>query len=678
MCGLVAFWEAGYTGGDDTHLYELLLQMTSTLQHRGPDDSGAWVEGNEGVALGFRRLSIIDLSPEGHQPMQSASGRYVIIFNGEVYNFSALREELEVKGHRFRGHSDTAVMLAAIEEWGLEAAVKRFVGMFAIVLWDRQERRLSLVRDRLGIKPLYYGWMGDTFLCASELKALRAHPSFRPEIDRGALTLYMRHNYVPHPYSIYKGIRQLPPGTILTLGPTGRRATDGDFPSPVPYWSAQEVAERGVADAFTGTDREAIEEMDTLLREAVRLRMVADVPLGAFLSGGVDSSTVVALMQAQSEQPVKTFTIGFNEERYNEATHARAIADHLGTDHTELYVTPEQALSIIPSLPQMYDEPFADSSQLPTFLVSQLTRRHVTVSLSGDGGDELFGGYTRYAVARSIWGKVGWLPPRARVGLARGIRSVSRSSYDRWLGRLAPYTGRFGSVGRVGDKLHTLSEVLAVRDRDDLYRRLVSHTPSPHSLVLGGYEPPTALTGRRRRIRLHDYTQRMMYVDTVSYLPDDILTKVDRASMAVSLEARVPLLDHRVVEFAWRLPMSLKVRDGQGKWILRQVLYRYVPRQLIERPKMGFGVPIDIWLRGPLREWAEALLNERRLREEGFLDPDTVRSMWRDHLSGERNSQGRLWNILMFQAWLEHYGTSSPGSSGPSPDIMALTIDSRR
>jgi asparagine synthase (glutamine-hydrolysing) len=665
MCGLVGFWETKYRGGDDDHLYRLVLQMASTLQHRGPDDSGAWQDQGAGVALGFRRLSIIDLSPEGHQPMCSESGRFVIVFNGEVYNFSALREALEAKGHMFRGHSDTEVMLAAIEEWGLEAAVKRFVGMFAIILWDRQERRLSLVRDRLGIKPLYYGWMDDTFLCGSELKALRAHPAFRPEIDRDALTLYMRHNYVPHPYSIYNGIQQLPPGTILTLGPTGR-----EHPSPVAYWSARDVAERGVANPFSGSDHEAIEEMDTLLREAVRLRMVADVPLGAFLSGGVDSSTIVALMQAQSEQPVKTFTIGFDEAGYNEAVHARAVAAHLGTDHTELYVTPEQALTVIRSLPQVYDEPFADSSQVPTFLVSQLTRRHVTVSLSGDGGDELFGGYLRYSVARSLWGKVGWLPPLARMGLAHGIRRVSKSSYDRWLGPLAPYTGRFGRVGRVGDKLYTLSEVLAVRDREDLYRRLVSHTHAPESLVLGGHEPTTALTDHQWA-RVHDYTQEMMYLDTVSYLPDDILTKVDRASMAVSLEARVPLLDHRVVEFAWRLPMRLKVRDGQSKWILRQVLYKYLPRQLIERPKMGFAMPIDAWLRGPLREWAEALLNEHRLREEGYLDWRSVRAMWSEHLSGERNSQGRLWDILMFQAWLKCYGTSSTVSSYEHIDSIA-------
>ncbi|MEO8286218.1 MAG: asparagine synthase (glutamine-hydrolyzing) [Chloroflexota bacterium] len=624
MCGWVAFRETGYRG--DSDLYGLVLRMASTLAHRGPDDSGAWVDSEAGLALGFRRLSIIDLSPEGHQPMRSESGRYVIVYNGEAYNFADLRRELEAAGHRFRGHSDTEVMLAAFEQWGLEQAVRRFIGMFSFALWDCRERKLTLVRDRLGIKPLYYGWAGDTLLCGSELKALRAHPAFRPETDRGALTLYMRHNYVPHPYSIYKGIHQLPPGCMITFGPGPER------PSPRQYWSARQIAEDGARNPFPGSDEEAVEELDALLRNAVRLRMIADVPLGAFLSGGVDSSTVVALMQAQSERPVKTFTIGFNEESHNEAIYAKAVAAHLGTEHTELYVSPEQALTVVPLLPVMYDEPFADSSQVPTFLVSKLTREHVTVSLSGDGGDELFAGYPRYSVAESIWKKIGWVPPAARAGLAR---------------RLGP------ANGLAGGKVRQFSEALAVKNREELYRRLVSVTASPESLVLGGHEPPTALTDRRQWAKLRDFTQRMMFFDLVSYLPDDILTKVDRASMAVSLEARVPILDHRVVEFAWRLPMQMNVRDGQSKWLLRQVLYKYVPRQLIERPKMGFALPVAAWLRGPLRDWAASLLDERRLREQGFLDVPSVLSMWRTHLSGERNEQSRLWTILMFQAWLE-------------------------
>lgn len=649
MCGWIGFRERANRG--EAELNARIRRMAKTLEHRGPDDEGVWADPEVGVALGFRRLAIVDLSPAGHQPMFSASGRYIIVFNGEVYNFKSLRQQLEALGHTFYGGSDTEVMLAAIEQWGVEAAVKRFVGMFAFALWDRQRRCLSLVRDRLGIKPLYYGWMGRTFLYGSELKALRAHPDFRAEIDRGALTLFMRHNYVPAPYSIYQGIRQLPPGCILTLF-----LSSDEHPEPIPYWSAKEAAEQGVAHPFTGSDKEAIEQLDDLLREAIGLRMIADVPLGAFLSGGVDSSTVVALMQAQSPQPVKTFSIGFHEQGYDEAMHARAVAKHLGTDHTELYVTPAEAQAVIPLLPTMYDEPFSDSSQIPTFLVSQLTRKYVTVSLSGDGGDELFAGYNRYFAAEAIWRKVGWLPRGMRQGVAKGISSIGTPTYDKWLAWMAPRTGRYGHVGPVGDKLHKLAEVTSVATSEALYRRYVSHAKTPAEMIIGGYEPPTELTATDRMAKLPDFIQRMMYLDTVTYLPNDILTKVDRASMAVSLEARVPLLDHRVVEFAWRLPMSMKIRNGQGKWILRQVLDRYVPRNLIDRPKMGFGVPIDMWLRGPLREWAESLLDERRLRVDGFFDPIPIRTKWLEHLSGQRNWQYYLWDVLMFQAWFEHWG----------------------
>jgi asparagine synthase (glutamine-hydrolysing) len=645
MCGLSGFWQPyGKTWED---LSAQAWAMANTLVHRGPDDGGVWVDPEVGLGFGFRRLAIVDLSAEGHQPMHSAGGRYVIAFNGEVYNFSSLREQLETLSHRFRGHSDTEVMLAAIEEWGLEAAVKQFVGMFAFALWDRRDRCLSLVRDRLGIKPLYYGWMGQTFVFGSETKALRVHPEFRPEVDRGVLALYLRYGYVPAPYSIYRSLHQLPPGCILTLTEHSGR------PSPVPYWSMREVAERGVADPFTGSEADALDQLDSVLREAVRLRMVADVPLGAFLSGGIDSSTVVALMQAQSAQPVKTFSIGFHEAGYNEATHAKMVANHLGTDHTELYVTPAEAQAVIPRLPEIYDEPFSDSSQIPTFLVSQLTRSRVTVSLSGDGGDELFVGYPRYFLTNAIWQKIGWLPPQFRRGLARGIASVDGSVYDRFLGRLTPYAGRYGSEGRIGDKLHKLADVLDQATQEDLYCRMISQWRDPTSVVLGSHEPRSVLTDPNRWLMLPDMTPRMAYLDTITYLPDDILTKVDRASMAVSLEARVPFLDHRVVEFVWRLPTSLKVRNGEGKWILRQLLYRYVPQELIDRPKMGFGVPIDSWLRGPLRDWAEALLDEQRLRDEGFLDPAPVRTQWREHLSGQRSWHSSLWAVLMFQAWLQ-------------------------
>ena len=665
MCGITGFWQR--PDGDEIALRALARTMAERLAHRGPDDAGEWADERCGLGLGFRRLAIVDLSPTGRQPMQSASGRYVIAFNGEVYNFGALRAELERLGHRFRGTSDTEVMLAAVEAWGLVRAVARFVGMFAIALWDREERTLHLVRDRLGIKPLYYGWPNGTFLFGSELKALAAHPAFRGEIDRDALALYMRHGYVPAPYAIYRGIRKLPPGTILTL-----RAQADEAVMPVPFWSAREVVEAGHADPFTGSESEAVAALDALLREAVALRMVADVPLGAFLSGGIDSSTVVALMQAQSDRPVKTFTIGFDETGYDEAAHAAAVARHLGTDHTALVVTPAEARTVIPRLPTMFDEPFADSSQIPTFLVSELARRHVTVSLSGDGGDELFGGYNRYFWGRTIWQRVGRLPPRARAFGTRALTAVSPADWDRLFARLAPVLPNGLRQRTPGDKLHKLAEVLAAERPDELYLGLVSHWKRPAEVVVGASEPPTALTDPARWAALPDFTQRMMFLDLIGYLPDDILTKVDRASMAVSLEARVPLLDHRVVAFAASLPLGMKIRDGQGKWPLRQVLDQYVPRELVERPKMGFGVPIDAWLRGPLRGWADELLDERRLRDEGFLHPAPIRQKWREHLAGTRNWQQRLWNVLQFQAWLDGRTTATAAVDTPLPQSTTV------
>ncbi len=652
MCGLTGFWETS-ARRKEAELCQTVQQMAGTLHHRGPDDGGEWAEAGAGIALGFRRLAILDLSPAGHQPMVSASERYVIAYNGEVYNFEAMRQELanQNAAPAFRGHSDTEVMLAAIEACGLEAAVKRFVGMFAFALWDRKERILHLVRDRLGIKPLYYGWAGDTLLFGSELKALRAHPAFRAEIDRNVLALFLRHNYIPSPYSIYKGVWKLPPGTILTLNGSGDA-------KPTPYWSARDVAEAGLADPFSGTESEAIDSLDALLREAVGLRMVADVPLGAFLSGGVDSSAVVALMQAQSSRPVKTFSIGFRETGYDEAPFAKEVARHLGTDHTELYLSPEDAQAVIPTLPTLYDEPFSDSSQIPMFLVSQLARRHVTVSLSGDGGDELFAGYNRYFLGRSLWDRVGWIPAGLRRAAAGVLTAVPPRTMDALTGRMNPVLPSRLRHGGISSKIVKVADTLRTDSPDAMYKTLVSHWEHPEALARGmaGGEPPTVLTDRAQWANLPDFTQRMMYLDLMTYLPDDILTKVDRASMGVSLEARVPLLDHRVVEFAWRTPMSLKLRDGQGKWLLRQVLYRYVPREMIERPKMGFGVPIDAWLRGPLRDWAEALLDERRLQEEGFFEPGPIRAKWSEHLSGRRNWSYHLWDILMFQAWHETNG----------------------
>jgi asparagine synthase (glutamine-hydrolysing) len=652
MCGFVGFLTEG--GSRDSEA--TVLAMARAIAHRGPDADGAWVDNEAGVAFGHRRLSIVDLSAAGHQPMASSSGRYMLVFNGEIYNFPVLRLELEQRGHTFRGNSDTEVMLAAFEAWGIEASLKRFVGMFAFALWDRLERQLTLGRDRLGEKPLYYGWISNTFLFGSELKGLRAHPLWRGEINRDALAVYLRHNYVPGPYSIYHGVHKLPPGTYLNI----RFSMVGQSPEPISYWSARQVAEAGLSDPFKGSAAEAVDALETLLKDAVRQQMVADVPLGAFLSGGIDSSTIVALMQSQSDRPVKTFSIGFHEEGYDEAVHAKSVAGHLGTEHTELYVSPQEALDVIPRLPTLYDEPFADSSQIPTFLVAQLARRHVTVSLSGDAGDELFAGYNRYFWGRSLWRRLGPIPLPVRTMAAAGLTALPPAGWDaafKATGWALPAKLRLRTPG---DKLHKLAAILAVDSPETMYRKLVSHWETPSDLLVAGSEPPTALTDLERWAALPDFTQRMMHLDLVSYLPDDILVKVDRAAMGVSLESRVPMLDHRVVEFAGRIPMNLKIREGQGKWILRQVLHRYVPQALIDRPKMGFGVPIDSWLRGPLREWAEDLLSEPRLRNDGYFDPALIHQKWHEHLSGKRNWQYHLWDVLMFQAWLKEESANRP------------------
>ncbi len=646
MCGIAGFWAPG---GLDESALTVLGKMTSAIRHRGPDDSGCWSDARIGLALGHRRLSVIDLSPEGHQPMTSRDGRYIIIFNGEVYNFLELRTELEASGARFRSESDTEVMLMAIQREGVVGAVRRFAGMFAFALFDRLEHRLHLVRDRLGEKPLYYGWAGDVLLFGSELKALRAHPAWRGDIDRGALALFLRHGYVPAPYSIYSGIWKVLPGTALTfeLGASRREPTYAE------YWSAKEVTELGIADVWSGNATELIDELDQVLRQTVRREMIADVPLGAFLSGGVDSSLVVALMQAESARPVRTFTIGFDEPEYNEADHAKAVARHLGTDHTELYVRPREALAVVPRLPTLYDEPFGDSSQIPTFLVSQLARHHVTVSLSGDGGDELFGGYDRYLLARRVWSLLRIVPRSARRALASGIRSIAPGRWDRAL-RLVGLTRRASAARRVtGDRLHKLARILSLETQEAMYLDLMSHWRDPDCMTLGGAEPTTVLTDPKRWAAVTGLLSRMMHLDLVMYLPDDILVKVDRASMAVSLESRAPFLDHRVVEFAWRIPPRLRVRDGSGKWPLRQLLRRFLPEELVERPKMGFGVPIDHWLRGPLKDWAAALLEESRLKREGYLDPKPIRQNWVEHQNGSRNWHYPLWDVLMFQAWLE-------------------------
>jgi asparagine synthase (glutamine-hydrolysing) len=639
MCGITGFWNFS-NSETNADLTAAINRMSDRIRHRGPDDSGSWVDQGSGVALGFRRLAILDLSPTGHQPMFSANERYVMVFNGEVYNYAELRNELDSAGYTFRGTSDTEVMLAGILEWGLERAVGRFNGMFAIALWDRHEKKLHLIRDRIGVKPLYYGWHGNTLLFGSELKALSAHPLFKPEVDRESLTLYLRYGYVPAPHSIFQGVKKLTPGVILTFDESLRQA-DGNR---ISYWSARETAERGLQNPFQGSDQDATSALDELLKESVRERMIADVPLGAFLSGGIDSSTIVALMQAQSTRPVKTFTIGFQEPGYNEAEYAKEVSLHLKTDHTDLYVSSRDALDVIPQIPAMFDEPLGDSSQIPTYLVSKLARQSVTVSLSGDGGDELFGGYSRYLRSLKVWSLVGPVPKVARSIAGNIFEGASKLDWQ-----------KITSNGRLATRFYYLSEITKVKSADELYWRFSSHWDQPAQVVINGREPSAFHMAAVNSQLLPDFAQRMMYLDLMTYLPDDILVKLDRASMAASLEGRVPFLDdHRVVEFAWRLPLHMKIRSGQGKWILRQVLQQYLPQRMIERPKMGFGVPIDSWLRGPLRAWAEDLLDENRLRREGYLDPTPVRKKWTEHLQSQKDWQYPLWYVLMFQDWLGH------------------------
>jgi len=650
MCGIV-----GCITAHGLHLPELediAGRMTAALVHRGPDDEGVWVDTKAGVSLGHRRLAILDLSPFGHQPMVSADGRYVIVYNGEVYNFRGLQRELEDLGHGFRGGSDTEVILAAVVQWGVEAAVQRFVGMFAFGLWDRIDRKLYLVRDRLGIKPLYYGWSSDgTFLFGSELKALRTWPGFDNPVDLEALALFFRHNYIPAPYTIYRHIQKLPQGNILVLKQPNMADREVELTS---YWSVEDVWKQGAQAPWRGTDKDAADALVETLGEAVRMRLVADVPVGAFLSGGIDSSTVAALMQASNTKPVRTFTIGFTESKYDEAPKAKAVAKHLGTDHTELYVAPSDAMELVPEIPTLWDEPFADSSQIPTCLVSRMTRDYVTVALSGDGGDELFSGYTRYPETLRLWKIANKVPRPIRRAAASTLHMLSPDILD-IIGRpLRPMFRRLGAPGPTGRVLHRMGELLSAYKFQAFYGWANSHQLPPGGLVPGrdGLAPAFIESS----IPTKDLCSAMSLLDLITYLPDDILTKVDRASMAVGLEARVPVLDHRVVALAARLPSDLKARNGKRKWLLRQVLYRYVPRELIERPKMGFGAPIGQWLQGPLCGWAENLLAEDRLRREGYLIPKAVRCLWTEHLGGRCNHQYVLWNILMFQAWLEKWG----------------------
>jgi asparagine synthase (glutamine-hydrolysing) len=610
MCGI-----AGCLGGNVST--EIAERMSEAIRHRGPDASGVWIDRNDGVALAHRRLSVVDLSDAGKQPMISADGRYIIVYNGEIYNHLELRASLKAN---WRGHSDTETLIEAIATFGLEAALKRCVGMFAFALWDRAEKTLTLARDRFGEKPLYYGFAGKSFLFASELKALKAHPNFDGAIDRDALALFVRRGYINAPYCIYKGFSKLRPGCFLMLKNGELRQSE--------YWSVLDAAVKPPREGLS--DAEAIDELDFLLRRSIKGQMIADVPLGAFLSGGIDSSAVVALMQAESSRPVKTFSIGFESPEYNEAPHALAVANALQTDHTEIYLSGADALAVVPKLPALYDEPFADSSQIPTFLVARMTRRYVTVALSGDGGDELFLGYDRYFLAERISKKIGWLPSFARAAAAK----------------LCAPLGRFG---KIGDHLSKLSEILAFKDVEELYLYLTSAFKRPNEIVLGADEPPPISAAA-----IGDLSRKVRYLDQIEYLPGDILVKVDRAAMGVSLETRAPMLDHRLAEFAWSLPRRFLTRAGKSKWLLKQVLYRYVPRAIVDRPKMGFGAPVDWWLKADLKAWADDLLNAGRLKREGFFNPAPIAQKWREHLSGERRWHYYLWNILQFQAWLEY------------------------
>ena len=652
MCGIAGF----VTGRSlDGNAAGILDAMTGAIAHRGPDDDGRWFDPERGVALGHRRLSILDLSPAGHQPMISAGGRFVLVYNGEIYNHRALRRRLEEQGvaPSWRGHSDSEVLLACIEAWGLRAAITKANGMFALAVWDRSDGVLTLARDRMGEKPLYYGRQGDTLLFASELKAITAHPAFAGTVDRGALAAFMRFGYVPAPLSIWQGIGKLPAAHLLEIRPGSK-----DAPLPQCYWDIAAVAERGAAAPVADTP-ELVDELDVLLRDAVGLRMEADVPLGAFLSGGVDSSVVTALMQAQASRPVRTFSIGFAERAYDESGYARAVANHLGTDHRELRVDAADAQAVLPKLPAIWDEPFADSSQIPTYLVNALARSDVTVALSGDGGDELFAGYNRHVVGARIWDSVAPLPRLVRRGMGT---MLAGSAVRTMVGGVSALTGAGSRIAGLTERLPKIGAVIGADDPADVYARLVSQWPHGASPVLNADPAPHASAAPS----FADFRNTMLYLDMTTYLPDDILAKVDRAGMAVSLEGRIPFLDHRLVEFAWRVPLSAKIRDGRGKHILREVLYRYVPADLIDRPKAGFAIPIADWLVGPLRGWAEALLDPAAMRADGLLNAGVVGAVWTRFKGGDRALLPQVWCALMFQAWFRQQAGQAASTLRPA------------
>jgi asparagine synthase (glutamine-hydrolysing) len=662
MCGIAGFWARH--GGNAAAQAGIVAAMTQTLRHRGPDDDGVWVDGDLGIALGHRRLAILDLSPAGHQPMVSSNGRFVITYNGEVYNFADLRRELERKGARFRGQSDTEVIVEGCVHFGVEDTIDRLNGMFAIALWDAHERRLYLARDRMGEKPLYFAAFGPLVLFASELKSLRAHPGWQPRLARDAVAGFLRHNYVPGPFSIYEGVRKVPPGGLVVIEREGT-------PRERLYWDLAAVVRNGRADPLPPDEELALEGLESLLSDAVARRMVSDVPLGAFLSGGYDSSLIVALMQEASTRPVKTFTIGFQVPDFDEAAHAEAVARHLGTQHTTFVVTGEEARVVVPNLAQMYDEPFADSSQLPTHVVSALTRKHVTVALSGDGGDELLTGYNRYRWAERTWMPMARTPLAVRRMAAAAIRAVPIAAYD----RMSHLLGERSRLRQLGYKAHRVADLITLPNVDAVYRRLVSHIEAPADFVRDSREVCTPVWNEDLRSLVPDAVDRMRYLDMRTYLPDDILTKVDRASMAVALEVRVPFLDHRVVEWVWRLPLQLNARASRPKHLIRRMLERRVPTRITDRPKMGFGVPLGQWLRGPLKSWGQDLLSAQTLRRDGVLDPAPVDAAWRDLLGGSDRFQYLLWNVLMFQSWQKAWNAPPPApvyGGGAAPDLRVV------
>ena len=641
MCGIAGFWSKKCK---DPEI--IGKRMASSIIHRGPDDYGVWYDSSIGVVLAHRRLSIIDRSAAGHQPMVSSCGRYTIVFNGEIYNNSDLRNQLS--NVRWRGYSDTETLLEGFSKWGIIKTIKLSVGMFAIAVWDNFEKKLFLIRDRLGEKPLYYGWQDNTFLFGSELKSLRAHPSWKGEINRQALSLFLRYDYIPSPLTIHTDIYKLLPGTILTFCYNEQLDSVCKFSEPITYWDPVQNALKGKENPFVGSQDDAICYLDNLLKQTIRDQMIADVPIGAFLSGGIDSSLIVAIMQTQSKLPVQSFSIGFKEPKFDEAPYAKAIAQHIGTKHTELYVSETDLQNLIPELPVVWDEPFGDSSQIPTLILSRLTKQFVTVSLSGDAGDELFGGYNRYFECKLLWDSIKYLPIPIRNLLSTFLGAISPSIWN-YLG--SPFSTIL--KGKAGDKIHKLLPIIKCKNFNQFYNFFVSHWFWPEHVVINGSEPTTSITDNSNSC-LNNLVERMMLTDIKTYLPDDILVKVDRAAMACSLETRVPFLDHRIVEFSFSLPFSYKVHDSNGKWILKQLLKKYVPNHLFERPKKGFGVPLNKWLQGPLRDWVDSLISEPRLKLEGFFNAKPISDTWKEHLSGKRNWQYRLWNIIMFQAWLDN------------------------